>query len=218
MRVASVQLARAMLWLEPGDLNPRGITLLPLVKALVSRYDFHKVPEKLEEFDEAKGITFAMGRSGEIAIDQLVIYTYGILLDTRTSTEKSKQLLEDVLEWVSKEHGLTFEPQMARRWQYTSNVTFYSDVMPLAFPKSLLELSGKISHAVGELMHERLAYEPVIITFDYDQLTRKHPLGSFTIQRRDNTPFSEGKYFSAAPLPTETHIKLLEEFEQSLVG
>jgi hypothetical protein len=216
MRLASTQLARAMIWMELADLIPRGITLLPMVKALASRYDFHKVPEKPEEFDEGKGITFATGRIGETAIDQLVIYTYGILLDTRASTDKSKQILEALLEWGAEEHGLTFKQQMATRWQYSSQLTFYSDVMPLGFPKALMDLSAKISHAVQESMKENLKYEPIIITIDYDPLTRKHPLGPFTIQRRDNTPFSEGKYFSSAPLTTDTHIKLLESFEKSL--
>jgi len=36
---------------------------------------------------------------------------------------------------------------------------------------------------------------------DYEQLTRKHALGPFTIQRRENTRFSENKYFSAASRP-----------------
>jgi hypothetical protein len=65
-------------------------------------------------------------------------------------------------------------------------------------------------------MGENLTYEPTVISIDYDALTGKHPLGPFSIQRRENTPFSEGKYFSSAPLPTDIHIKLLEKFEKSL--
>jgi hypothetical protein len=56
----------------------------------------------------------------------------------------------------------------------------------------------------------------VTIMVDYDQLERKHALGRFSIQRRDNTPFSENKYFSDAPLPTDVHIRLLEEFETAI--
>jgi hypothetical protein len=62
-------------------------------------------------------------------------------------------------------------------------------------------------------MGEYLKYELTNFTIDFDQLARKHPLGRFSIQRRDNTPFSENKYYSDAPLPTELHIKLLEQFE-----
>jgi len=206
-----------MVWIEPTDLNSRPIPFYPdIVKALASRYNFLKVPEKIEEFDESKGITFSQGRLGDAAIDQLVIYTYGIGLSTRISTEKSKQLLEDALTWASKELGLTFKADMARRWLYTSHLTFYSDVMPSKFPRPIMELSDKVSRIMQELTQENLKYEPIVISIDYDPLTRKHPLGPFTIQRRDNTPFSEGKYFSSAPLQTEMHIKLLEDFEKAL--
>jgi len=217
MRLASVLIARAMVWIEATDLNPRGIPFYPnIVKALASRYNFLKVPEKLEEFDASKGITFSEGRLGEAAIDQLVIYTYGIVLDARKSTDDAKRLLEDVLDWGTKELGLAFKAEMAKRWQYTSHLTFYSEVMPSKFPTPFMELSEKVSSAVRDVMKEDLKYEPVSIMVDYDQLTRKHPLGPFSIQRRDNTPFSEGKYFSTAPLPTGVHIKLLEDFEKSL--
>ena len=63
-----------------------------------------------------------------------------------------------------------------------------------------------------------MRYDLAVLSIDYDQLTRKHPLGRFSIQRRDNTPFSENKYFSDAPLPTDVHIQLLEQFEKDLSG
>ena len=219
MRQASILLAQAMVWIEPTDLNPAGIPFYPdMVKALTARFNFVKVPEKLEEFDTAKGVLFGGGRFEETVVDQLAFYTYGIALSTRISTDRSKQLLEGLLEWGVKQFGLAFKPEMARRWQYNSQFTFYSDVLPLNFPKPLMELSGKVSGAMREVVGEDLSYEPTIISIDYDQLTRKHPLGPFTIQRRENTPFSEGKYFSAAPLPTAIHIKLVEQFEKSLVN
>jgi len=42
---------------------------------------------------------------------------------------------------------------------------------------------------------------------------RKEPIAGFTIQRRVDTPFGENKYFSEAPLPTEIHLDLLQQFE-----
>jgi len=74
------------------------------------------------------------------------------------------------------------------------------------------------SKGVADTMGENLKYDLSILSIDYDQLTRKHPLGRFSIQRRDNTPFSENKYFSDAPLPTDVHLRLLEQFERDLSG
>ena len=91
MELTSILLARAMAWVEPIDLNPRGVVFYPeLTKALVARYNFQKFPQKLEDFDETKGVTFGVGRLGDAVIEQLVIYTYGIVLDTRISTQESK--------------------------------------------------------------------------------------------------------------------------------
>ena len=175
-------------------------------------------PQQLEEFDEAKGITFGSGRLGHSVIEQLVIYTYGILLDTRSSTEESKRLLQEALEWGRNELGLVYEPSMVRRWQYASQIAFRSDVPLTGVQTAFQAVADKMSKHVLELTGERLKYDLTSFFVDYDPLTRKHPLGRFSIQRRDNTPFSENKYFSEAPLPTDLHIKLLEEFEAHLVG
>jgi hypothetical protein len=218
MELASVLLARAMAWVEPSELNPIG-TVFPsdLIKAVVARYNFQKFPQTLEEFDESKGVTFAGGKFGNSVIEQLVIYTYGIVLDTRSSTQESKQILEEALQWGTKELGLVYKPSMIKRWQYASNVTFRSAAPLAGFHLAIQRLAESVTKAVAEVTKENLKYELVTFTLDYDQLTRKHPLGRFSIQRRDNTPFSENKYFSDAPLPTDVHIKLLEQFEADIL-
>lgn len=40
----------------------------------------------------------------------------------------------------------------------------------------------------------------------------------FTIERRAGRPFSENRYFSVAPLPTTSHLSLLEAFERRLLA
>jgi hypothetical protein len=44
-------------------------------------------------------------------------------------------------------------------------------------------------------------------------MARKYGIAPFSITRRAESRFSENKYFSEAPLPTDIHISLLEEFE-----
>lgn len=219
MELASVLLARALAWVEPIDLNPRGAVFYPeLTKALVDRYNFQGFPQKLEDFDETKGVTFRVGRLGDTVIEQLVIYAYGILLDTRVSTQESKRLLEEAFEWGRKELGFAYKPGMVKRWQYASQVTFRSTAPASGANSAVERLVASVAKGVADTMGENLKYDLAILSVDYDQLTRKHPLGRFSIQRRDNTPFSENKYFSDAPLPTDIHIQLLEQFEKDLSG
>src|SRR5713101_5632298 len=159
MELLSVFLARAMAWIEPIELNPRGSVFYPdLTKALVARYDFQKFPTKLEDFDEAKGITFGAGRLGDTVIEQLVIYTYGIVLDTRISTGESKRLLEDAFQWGAKELGLTYKAGAVRRWQYASSVIFRSDVPLTDVHPGFHNLADSITKSVETLMGERLKY------------------------------------------------------------
>lgn len=217
MELASVVLARAMAWVEPLDLNPRGAAFYPdLTKALVSRYQFQKFPQKLEEFDESKGVIFGVGRLGDAVIQQLVIYTYGVLLDTRMSTQESRRLLEEIFDWGRKELGLKYRPDMVKRWQYASQVTFRSTAPMTDAHSAVGKLVAGVAKGVADSTGENLNYDLAILGVDYDQLTRKHPLGRFSIQRRDNTPYSENKYFSDGPLPTDVHVRLLEQFERDL--
>jgi hypothetical protein len=219
MELASVVLARAMAWVEPIDLNPRGAVYYPdITKALVARYNFQKFPQKLEDFDESKGVTFGAGRLGDTVIEQLIIYTYGIVLDTRISTQESRRLLEEAFEWGREELGFTYKPDMVKRWQYASQVTFRSTAQMTGASSAVEKLVASVAKGVADTMGENLKYDVAVLSVDYDQLTRKHALGKFSIQRRDNTPFSENKYFSDAPLPTDTHIHLLEQFEKDLSG
>jgi hypothetical protein len=206
-----------MAWVEPIDFNPRGSVFYPdLTKALVSRYRFQKFPEKLEDFDESKGVIFGAGRLGNVVIEQFVLYSYGIMVDTRISTQESKRVLVEAFEWGSKELGLAYKPDTVKRWQYASQVTFRSSAPMAGASSAIGNLVTGIAKGVAEVMGEDLKYDLSILSIDYDQLTRKHPLGRFSIQRRDNTPFSENKYFSDAPLPTDIHIRLLEQFEKDL--
>jgi len=107
---------------------------------------------------------------------------------------------------------------MVKRWQYASNVTFRSTVQMTGASSAVEKLAASVGKGVADTMGENLKYDLSILSIDYDQLTRKHPLGRFSIQRRDNTPFSENKYFSDAPLPTDVHLRLLEQFERDLSG
>ena len=217
MELLSVLQARAVAWIEPAELNPRAAVFYPdLVQALVARYNFQKFPQKLEDFDEAKGVTFAAGRLGNYVIDQLIIYTYGIVVDTRSSTQDSKRLLEEAFAWGSKELGLVYSPPMIKRWQYVSQVIFRSDVNLTEINPTIRTAARELTERICAITSERLSYELTALVIDYDQMARKHPLGRFSIQRRDNTPFSENKYFSEAPLQTDDHIALLERFETDL--
>jgi hypothetical protein len=210
-------MARVVAWIEPMELNPRGAaSYRDLVTAIVERYRFMQYPQKLEEFDEGKGITFGSGQFDGTDIEQLVIYSHGIVLDTRVSTQVSRKLLEEALIWASKEHRLTYKPSMITRWQYASQLTFHSRMQMSTINPAVERLLDSVNRSVQEQTGEALRYETTALIFDHDPFVRKNPFGRFSIQRRDGVPFKELKYFSDAPLPTDVHWKLVQQFEYDL--
>jgi hypothetical protein len=217
MKLGGILLARYFAFIETTDLNPRGKAYFPdLVNAAVERYGFAKFPQKIEDFDEKKGVSFEAGRAGDFTIHKVVIHDHAIYVDTSSSTADSERLLHEMLSWLSKDHGLTFEPEMLKRCTYVSQLTFYSEGLLEKLNPALSKLSDKLSSRVPEYFKQPLKFHPSSVISIYDPLSTKQTPAQFSIERRADTLFSEHKYFSGAPLPTEEHIALLEEFEADL--
>ncbi len=212
-------LARVLAYVESTDLNPRGKVFYPdIVQALVERYNFQKFPQTLEEFDESKGVEFHEGRAGNKVIQKFVIWNTLLVLETRSSTEDSKQILEEMLSWGAEKFGLNYSPGMIKHFAYISDLSFYSDLPLLENNPLLARLAAKTSQSLSEIWEEPIHYEPVSVSVGHDPTARKYGIAPFTITRRAEAKFSENKYFSEAPLPTEVHLRLLEEYEAEVSG
>ena len=217
MQQAAVILARCLAFVETYDLSPVGAVFFPdLVKELVARYEFQKYPKDFSEYDENKGIEFLEGKRGDDVICRLTIYNTGILLDTRANTKLSQEIIEEALIWGKETFGLTYKPGMIGRFAYVSQLTFYSDVTLDALNPALKKLAERVTSAVSEIHKEQIDYQATALMIQHDLLKRKNALAAFTISPRIETPLSEHKYFSEAPLPTDLHWELLEEFEAAL--
>jgi hypothetical protein len=81
---------------------------------------------------------------------------------------------------------------------------------------ALKKIAAVTESAVSEFWHEPVHYEPMSIIIGHDPLTRKHDIASFLLARRAEARFSENKYYSEAPLPTDQHLRLLEEYERDM--
>lgn len=219
MQRAAVILARCLAFVETYDLSPEGRIFFPeVVKELVDRYQFLKFPKEYSEFDEAKGIEFLEGKWKDDVIWRLTIYSNGILLDTRSNTTRSRELIEDALVWAKTRFGINYKPEMITRLAYVSQVTFHSDMNLDLLNPALKKLADGVTSALTDLNKEPIDYQTTMIYLQHDQLKRKNPLAAFYISPRVETPLTEHKYFSEAPLPTDLHWQLLEGFEASIMS
>lgn len=219
MQLASVLLARYYGLVQIEDLNLHGTVYYPeLTSALVERYGFTTYPTTPPEFDENKGVEFTGGRSHRWVIEKLVILNSGIYLDTTANTEVSQNLWLELMDWAVTTFGVTFKQEMIRRSVYVSNVTFHTDV-PILAAHPVFEEIARITNAEVEGSYRyHLAYEPAVISLNFDPGSIRLGTAPFSVQRREGVPFEENKYFSSAPLRTDIHLELLQKWERAMMS
>ena len=220
MELSAILLARYIGFVETLDLDARGKVFFPeLLEAIVTRFNFQKFPKEFDEIDPDKGVEFLGGKWGGTTVEKLTIYRDGILVDTRASTDDSERVLEETLLWATSELGIVYRPGMIKRKAYVSELTFYSDVPLLAgLNPALTKLSHNVKKSLSDLFGESVKYEPFNVSLNSEQVAILRAIPAFTIARRLETPFSENKYFSGAPLPTDRHLALLEQFESEMLS
>lgn len=218
MQLSAIILARVLGYVETFDLAPRGKVFYPdFIRAVAERYKFQKFPKNFEETSEEKGVVFEEGKSGNIVIQKFTIFQTLLAIETRSGTTDSKRVLEEMLLWGAAKFGLNYTPDTIKRFAYVSDLTFHSDVPLLdAACDPFVALAARTSAALSEIWQEPIQYYPANLAVAHDPMARHYGIAPFSITHRAETRFSENKYFSEAPLPTDMHIALLEEFEAGI--
>jgi len=217
MDLSAILLARVFGFVDMNDLNPRGkIYLHEIVPTVVEEFQFQSYPQKREEFDENKGVVFLLGKWAGINIEKLTIYGNGLMIDTRSSTDDSSRLLEELLTWAAQQFGTEYKQGMISKRRYLSQLTFYSNAPLLVPATAISRLSERVSQSVKSILGDSLPYLPNRLDLHFDHSEENRPIAPFTIQRRGQAAFSENKYFSEAPMPTNQHWELLQAYETDL--
>jgi hypothetical protein len=213
VQLSAILLARALAFFEVVDINPPGGLFFPdLTRELLQRFNFQKYPRNFDEWKDDKGAIFASGKLGKVTVDNLTLFNNGIQVDTHSGTDESKRILEETLQWAREKLGFSYRTDLKIRWAYVSNLTFVTDVPILSNPP-LDNLAERTSRAMAEVVGNPIVYMPTAQSIGHDPLTVKWGRAPLSIQRRLEVPFSDNKYFSESPLPTDVHINLLKQFE-----
>jgi hypothetical protein len=219
MNLKAIALSRALAFIETIDLNPNGSVFFPdLCAGMVKNFRFQKFPQTMAEMDETKGIVFEGGTWSGNTILKLTIWNNALVIDTRCSTEETKEILTNALQWAADNFALDYKEGMIKRWRYVTDLIVISEAPLLAVNPAATRLFDSVGKRVSEIIGEPFTYHPSRIVGDFERHPRNVPLAAMDIQRRADTPFSENKYFSEAPLPTEIHYALLEQYERDLLA
>jgi len=220
MELLSVIRARAIWLVYIRELNPRGKNInINLIDWLRNKYGFLKYPLSIYDRTQSGALIFSdgtfQGRDGSYISVELNIYNDGFIVDTRSSTKDSDLFIKDVIDSLVKDFGLIYKPEMLRKRLYVSELDLRSE-------RSLNNINPRVQafiHKIRSMMDtdERGILELASLGFMWDSAL---PNGQshFQFERTAETPFSEGRYYSRAPLHTEDHLSLLNEFEDLLVG
>jgi hypothetical protein len=199
------------------ELNPRGKTIMPeLLEWLKETYHFDKAPSSITDLDEkTRALAFERGQfqaKEEIFVDiSLKIFNDGIVAETQSSTHDSEAFLEDTLSSATKDFSLAYKPKMIRSKIYFSELYVESVKTLSGMNPRVSEFAAQIASLVPNnagtgIEFASLGFWPI------------HPqshavIGPFRFERKLHTLPGENKYYATAPLHTDDHLKMLDEFE-----
>ena len=219
MDLLAVRTARLVAYLNAEELNPSGRPLAhDFMKAFVDRYSFVKQPTTADEIldTQNKGLIFELGKWNDVGVAKVVLFDWGIVVETNTSTDASESVLQDMLKWGAETFLLSNRPSLITRRNYVSELVFSSEMsLPAICPK-LRSLGDKITSLVDGYLGSSLPFETVGVTLAFDSTQSKQLFTPFQILRLAETPFSQKKYYSGAPLKTSDHIQVIKDFEMAL--
>lgn len=221
MHLLSVKQARSIWLINAVDLNPRGLNLFGLINPIVAKYNFKVYPTKLEELVGKEVIEIKFDGGGfqkdpqnNIAIT-LTIFNDGFVVDTRSSTRDSDAFLDDFLNYLSNEFGLSPYQDVLRSKIYVSELWVKTEKYLNALNPKLANFSKRLTSLIEGHSYHPIAYETSGIIFWTDPIVTNPPT-PFRLERMIDRPFAENRYYSVAPLQTDIHLEMLNELEKIL--
>ncbi|MGH8546539.1 MAG: hypothetical protein ACREX3_23570 [Gammaproteobacteria bacterium] len=196
----------------------RGLVLADSVRLLTDRYQFVYPPDLSRwENVQSNPLLFRSGKLERnrctLSVGELGVYSDGISVNA-SSTEVAEEVLSDLLDWSKSALGMRELQRPARKTYHSAVVVeFDHDVGALlsryARICSLLSDSLKATYNTeNEVKLNRLAFSQ-----DPTKTPTPSLAGEFVIERRVNYPYEVNRFFCSAHLPTDEHVRLLQQIE-----
>jgi hypothetical protein len=195
--------------------KPSGQLYLPAAAAtLIGRYKFAGVPRSYQELSGER-IEFKHGEFQGSALEELEIYSDGIVLKSRSNTDFLDAFFDDFCTFLTNDLGLALIQTHSINRIYESILLVEADPDVTLKPLNQIEELGRmIEGFLRDNSGLEVSYEPFGWALATDQ-TRNAALkpASFKIERRIGAEYSTNQFITGAPLKTEQHLKLLERLE-----
>jgi hypothetical protein len=187
-----------------------GIFLPDIAQSVLQRYSFVKFPNVDQLQSESQ--TFAIGKFQNVQIDELKVYSDGMVVSAKCGTELLLEFVTDLFGWTRDEFGLEQIAILKPETYFESGliVRANKDIT------SVLSPPKRVSSVLEKALAEHAEYQPSGIFYETDSeglKTRRRPT-RFALERRVGLPFSANVFYSAAPLATADHLSLLTTLEE----
>ena len=223
MKIVGHGLGSVVVLFPPEEIRPtRGLPITTVIYSIGDRYAFLQVPDlakPISELDQ-EGYKFTDGTfvcgNENFTINEFTVYNDGISI-TSWNTDTSELFFEDLMSWAREE--LEFRPFVREPMKiYRSHITVRFDQPLSQMIKGFDKLSNALSTALEIHTEFSMPVDLIRIGMGVDQskVGNLSPV-PFSLERRIGISFEEEWYFSEAPFPSKTHIKLLEELESAIL-
>jgi hypothetical protein len=221
MKLLNIITARTVWLFDALELNPYGRKYEPnIFNWAQSKYKFEKVPESILDTDESKALVFSRGNfkvNDELSISiDMKVFNDGIIADSRSSTRHTDAFIDQVLRSLASDYKLNYYPEIIRHKIHLSEVNIWSEKRLDGIHKNLRGFADKISSLISG--SPKAPIEIAAVIFSPLPTIQNVQLSPFTFERKSGTLPEENKYYSRAPLHTDDHINLLNEFEATFMS
>ena len=223
MKIVGHSLGSVVVLFPPEEILPtRGLPISKAVYSIGDRYGFLQLPnlsKPISELDQEgyqfTGGTFVRGNEN-FTISEFTVYNDGISISS-CNTDTSELFFVDLMSWAREE--FEFRPFVREPMKiYRSHITVRFDQPLSKMIKGFDKFSNALSTALE--MHTEFSMPVDLIRIgmgvDQSKVGKLSP-PPFSLERRIGISFDEEWYFSEAPFPSKTHIKLLEELESAIL-
>ena len=192
-----------------------GQVFLPeLFTKFMNRYDFQNQSEYSPSTTDQK-LEFFLGKFEETAVESLAVFNDGLVLRSRSNTNFLDRFARDVFQFLKEDWGLSFVTTSTINMMYQSVIIVETDKDILAPLASTNFLSNQLQMRLSQTVGLDRPFHPFGMTISTEDasLAGLKP-SAFRIERRAGIEFNLNQYFCVAPLRTDDHIALLEEWEK----
>jgi len=215
MKLISVDAAMATHSVVAEEVKPlKGYFLPEIIHQIGERYALQIIPTV--ESANKSGARFETGRirlrNADINIAELSLFNDGFRATT-TNTSDSEIVIRDLFSWLQEKHSFR-EPVTPIFHTYQSDLIVEFDKDP---NEKLNFLAPLLSAIQGEMdavnKGARTPFQFHRVAFAYEGAPKPT---EFVLERRAGSPWSSRRYFCLAHVPTDAHIRLLEQMERLL--